>query len=924
MHLNELFQKLIHRSRSSDVLGKRSWISRISFFMPYLIILSLLCGLLGGLRLTPTESIDNTVLDFAVMDVELQQPEEDIYIILISDESLRLMDTSWPIDRSYHAQLVSGPLAAAKVIVFDILFYDTEENSSASDHLTSTDRFASAIASHGNVILARSKDKPLNLNLTLSAAMIGSANALIDEDGISRKYEFYSSTPSIAAAVMQARGYQIDGINASGAIVSLSDADPSVSDYLITSPNGSRSVFTCDDDGSFYRIPVNRDQSLGRIHIVGYADVYNGKYDPSVFEGATVFIGGSVSGNQDLVYASDFVRNEVSGEYYGKTSHSVNGTKYIADSYITAVSGFSPQRVSPVLEGILCTLLFLTIAYLTSRFSMKISWLFLLIFSLGWSLFARFFFTSGMFIISTAAPLLSMCIAYLSVLILTLIVAVREWRISAIPSDALYRLSTELGSINTESSFGCYLERYSEHISDTTGAVIVRAQTHADDPILSSVDLPEPGSNRTITVKSTEYAKQFGGKNALLIIPLPNFDDDKPQEYTVLAAKKASSQNWKSSVTALILAIYVFFQAEKKSLEKQQAVFSMISVIISLIDAKDPITAGHSKRVSEMSGKLAKWLGYSPERIRDIELAGLLHDIGKVGVDDSVLNKPGLFTSRDMAKMHEHPKKGVQIVENVGLSDEIVDGISHHHENYGGNGYPDGSASVSHSEFSRIIKVADVYDALISKRQYKRSWSLSQTLNTIYKGIGKEFDPHIAEIFIENMKPDGWQPDPESISTASAEFVTIACRIAIELADKYDPCVKLHKSRLTSIGDVESSCSSFCGFEWGLLFSDKEILSKYPAVIECDGNDLITAWRTTGLSNTVSCYFRKGCLCAGWLCINSDSADAINAQMDQTHGQRLEIDGIEYWLGRKHIALPFTINGEYIIVFVTNYICNEL
>ncbi|MBP3413650.1 MAG: CHASE2 domain-containing protein [Clostridia bacterium] len=924
MHLNELFKKLLHHNRSSDVLGKRSWISRINFFMPYLIALSILCGLLGGFRLTPTESLDNTVLDFAVLDVELNQPEEDVYIILISDESLRLMDTSWPIDRSYHAQLVSGPLAKAKVIVFDILFYDAEESSSAADHMTSTERFASAIASHGNVILARSKDKPLNLNLTLSASMIGSANAIIDDDGISRKYEFYSPTPSIAAAVMQARGYRIDGIDPNGAIISLSDANSPISDYLITAPNGDSHIFTCDNDGSFYRVPINRDQSLGRIHIIGYADVYNGKYDPSVFEGATVFIGGSVSGNQDLVYASDFVRDEASGEYSGKTSCSVNGTKYIADSYITAASGFSPQRVSPVIEGILCTLLFLTIAYLTSRFSIKISWIFLLILSLGWSLLARLFFTSGLFIISTAAPLLSMCIAYLSVLILTLIVAIREWRISSVPSDALYRLSSELGSIDTESSFGCYLERYSEHISDSTGAVIVRAQTLSDDPIFSSVELPKPGSSRAITVKSAESTELFGGKTTLLIIPLPHFDDDKPQEYTVLAAKKASSQNWKSSVTALILAIYVFYQAEKKSREKQQAVFSMISVIISLIDAKDPITAGHSKRVSEMSGKLAKWLGYSPERIRDIELAGLLHDIGKVGVDDSVLNKPGLFTSRDMAKMHEHPQKGVQIVENVGLSDEIVDGISHHHENYSGSGYPDGTASNNFSEFSRIIKVADVYDALISKRQYKRSWSLSQTLNTIHKGIGTEFDPHIAETFINNMKPDGWEPDPESISMASAEFVTTACRIAIELTDKYDPCVKLHGTRLTSIGDVKADRSSFCGFEWGLLFSDNEILSKHPAVIECEGNDLITAWRTTGVSNTLSCYFRKGCLCAGWLCINSDGAESINSQMEQTHGKKQETEGIEYWLGRKHIALPFTINGEYIIVFVTNYICNEL
>lgn len=112
--------------------------------------------------------------------------------------------------------------------------------------------------------------------------------------------------------------------------------------------------------------------------------------------------------------------------------------------------------------------------------------------------------------------------------------------------------------------------------------------------------------------------------------------------------------------------------------------------MISVIDAKDPVTAGHSQRVAELSRDLGTWLGLDKRQMFDLEFASLMHDIGKIGVSDYVLNKPSVFTRSDFEQMKNHTVRGAEMLQEVGMSDNIVAGVRHHHERIDGYGYPDG------------------------------------------------------------------------------------------------------------------------------------------------------------------------------------------------------------------------------------------
>jgi putative nucleotidyltransferase with HDIG domain len=180
----------------------------------------------------------------------------------------------------------------------------------------------------------------------------------------------------------------------------------------------------------------------------------------------------------------------------------------------------------------------------------------------------------------------------------------------------------------------------------------------------------------------------------------------------------------------------------------KKAHFDSVKVLAQAIDAKDPYTRGHSDRVRRMSLKIAGHLGFSEERLESLEYGALLHDIGKIGIKDEVLQKPGALNPGEYQYIQEHTLIGVKIVEGIDFFKDKIPIIRCHHEYFDGSGYPDGLVGETIPLEARIITVPDAFDAMASLRPHRRAMPLDEVLMELEKGRAKQFDPKVLEIFL--------------------------------------------------------------------------------------------------------------------------------------------------------------------------------
>ena len=193
----------------------------------------------------------------------------------------------------------------------------------------------------------------------------------------------------------------------------------------------------------------------------------------------------------------------------------------------------------------------------------------------------------------------------------------------------------------------------------------------------------------------------------------------------------------------------------KKEKEREHDMFEQTAeALASAIDAKDRYTRGHSSRVAAYSQMIAKDAGKSEEEIEQIYFAALLHDVGKIGIADSIINKDGKLTDEEFAQIKRHPIYGGQILSQIHLSPNLYIGARHHHERYDGRGYPDGLSGENIPELARIIGVADSYDAMTSKRSYRDTMPQEKVRSELVKGRGTQFDPRFADIMIRRIDLD--------------------------------------------------------------------------------------------------------------------------------------------------------------------------
>ena len=195
-------------------------------------------------------------------------------------------------------------------------------------------------------------------------------------------------------------------------------------------------------------------------------------------------------------------------------------------------------------------------------------------------------------------------------------------------------------------------------------------------------------------------------------------------------------------------------EVERKAKENESLSLHVVQTLAEAIDAKDTYTNGHSGRVAEYAREIAKRFGYTQARQDEIYMMGLLHDVGKIGVPDAVINKPGKLTDEEFEKIKTHPVMGSRILEKIREMPKLSVGARWHHEHYDGTGYPDGLSGTDILEEARIIAVADAYDAMTSRRSYRGVLPQAAVRGEIEMGKSTQFDPVFADIMLQMIDED--------------------------------------------------------------------------------------------------------------------------------------------------------------------------
>ena len=186
----------------------------------------------------------------------------------------------------------------------------------------------------------------------------------------------------------------------------------------------------------------------------------------------------------------------------------------------------------------------------------------------------------------------------------------------------------------------------------------------------------------------------------------------------------------------------------------ERAYLDMVQTLRYTVEAKDTYTRGHSDRVSEYSVLIGEKLGLPEDQIKTLRIGGLFHDIGKIGIPDSILLKPGKLTDDEYSEIKNHPSIGAHILGEATIFKDIVPIVKHHHERYDGNGYPSRLKGEEIPYIARIAAVADTFDAMTSRRSYRGPIDIEHVKEEIKRCEGTQFDPQIAEVFLDILNND--------------------------------------------------------------------------------------------------------------------------------------------------------------------------
>ncbi len=319
-----------------------------------------------------------------------------------------------------------------------------------------------------------------------------------------------------------------------------------------------------------------------------------------------------------------------------------------------------------------------------------------------------------------------------------------------------------------------YLQQMKKILSGTYDAVCVSSGEQAlaelrsrrIDLVILDVHMPKIGGMELLSVIRSD--KKFCGIPVILTTP----DSDQETEQTGFSLGATDFirkpfntvivlQRIRRVLEMAYLQNYLRQEVKKQTQtaeERRKSVERMskqlVEALTSSIDAKDPYTNGHSSRVAKYSVMLAQRMGYDEEQINQVHYAALLHDVGKIGIPDAIINKASGLTDEEYETVKAHPLIGARILSKITEIPNISLGAKWHHERYDGTGYPEGLKGDEIPEVAKIIGVADTYDAMASKRSYRDVLPQDVVREEIAKGAGTQFDPRIAKLMLELIDAD--------------------------------------------------------------------------------------------------------------------------------------------------------------------------
>lgn len=240
----------------------------------------------------------------------------------------------------------------------------------------------------------------------------------------------------------------------------------------------------------------------------------------------------------------------------------------------------------------------------------------------------------------------------------------------------------------------------------------------------------------------------FPGLTSLVLVPI---SERRYRAGWILSCNFSGGREFGTVEASLLSSIATILGTHVRNIDlyrqHDELLLTFVRSLVSTLDAKDPYTRGHSERVALIARRLGQEFQLSEPELHDIYLSGLLHDIGKVGVDDRILRKPGQLTHEEFQEIQKHPMIGFQILKELTNLSKVLPGVRSHHESYNGRGYPDGLTGDDIPIMARILAVADSYDAMGSDRPYREGMPLEKIEEIFQRGAGKQWDAKVIDAY---------------------------------------------------------------------------------------------------------------------------------------------------------------------------------
>ncbi len=695
-----------------------------------LLLVAALLGALCGQRYLLVERLERQAFDWRMVDIGHKAEMPKIAIVQAGEESLRRLG-QWPWPRTHHAKLLER-LAEARLVALDIIF--PERSTPEADHA-----LAQAAIKHGRVIAGMhiAPDEsffsgilaPPYKELASAVLAVGVTNVEEDIDGLTRFHTPVrqvgdATAPSLPLAVAA----QLLGVNPSVII----------DNNTLTLILGNRTA-PLDETGKLWL-----DFSDQSFETYEYEQVFNGRVKPKTFRDKVVFVGIAASGAEDF---------HVVPSGLGKII--MPGTQYNAHALVSILAGRIPVRISPLASAAV-TLVMALLGGLSTLLGRPRTNLMILAATIcAYTAINIVLFRSQLLWIDFIFPLLALTLVHVATTFVRYQVLHRDWALKSYSLSSLYSLDK---AHQEYASLDLFLEDIWPDIKANTGVELLAAQVTLEESgveVKQAVDEDmsrNDGTPRAVVLRSG--SKAGGHKMAL---PVPDEDGSDEYRYAVLSWRGHLDHDTVQTLAVTVLSATWFFRALSRNREKRRLLTDTIHAIFRAVDYRDPITGGHSDRVATLTLEIMAEMDIDEETREDIHLGALIHDIGKIGIPDSVLGKPGKLTGDEFGLILKHPTIGNEIMLPVALPEQARRTLSEHHERYDGSGYPKGLAKEEIVLGARIVAVADVFDALRSDRPYRKGLSISKVCDYLYTGSGSMFDPQMVDILLRLKAPSGWK-----------------------------------------------------------------------------------------------------------------------------------------------------------------------